>query len=517
MAPKDKTASHLKLSGINLLHESRMTPWECLTFEVPGHPGPDIEGRTILDEAADRNLAISSDCGGKGLCGKCRVLAEPREHLSAVVEAESRLLSPAEIAAGYRLACQARILGPVSITVAANGSGAFEVCGKTGICGPYPVDSPVKQFHWSPTAIGDPCKSGARDAIGQAEACIEKLSGRRMAFRDLYPVREFSRFSPGNVPLTLTWHEKRGITAVVPGIRSRSLGVAADLGTTTLATYLCDLATGAVLASAAATNPQQRYGEDVLSRIAFAKEASDGTRTMQKLIAAEINALIVHCLDEVGAIREDVDEMVVVGNTTMQHLFAGINPRSLGGAPYLPVACAPFDLRAAEVGVELSPATNVHVFPVISGFVGGDTLGAIIAEAPHEHQAMTLIVDIGTNGEIVLGNRDGLWASSCAMGPAFEGAHISSGMRAAPGAIYQVNIDPLTYRANCEVLGGGDGVRPRGICGSGIIDAVAAMRRRGLLLTDGRIKAGLPGVETDERGLARRFILVPGEQDRHRP
>jgi len=186
-----------------------------------------------------------------------------------------------------------------------------------------------------------------------------------------------------------------------------------------------------------------------------------------------------------------------------------VHPHGLGYSPYLPVSCEPQNIQAEDTGLDLNPATNVFVFPIISGFVGGDTMGVILSERPHEREEVSLIVDIGTNGEVVLGNRNGLWATSCATGPALEGAHIACGMRAATGAIHRIRIDPRTYTADCDVLGNNGMERARGLCGSGIIDAVAGMRRAGLLLSSGRIQEGLPGVLTDEKQIGRKFVLVP--------
>jgi uncharacterized 2Fe-2S/4Fe-4S cluster protein (DUF4445 family) len=204
----------------------------------------------------------------------------------------------------------------------------------------------------------------------------------------------------------------------------------------------------------------------------------------------------------------DVDEVTMVGNTTMEQILLRIHPHGLGRSPYLPVSCRPWNLRASEIGLNLNPGTNVSVFPVISGFVGGDTLGVILSERPFEKEETSLIIDIGTNGEIVLGNRNGLWATSCATGPALEGAHITCGMRATTGAIHQVMIDPETYKVKYKTLGDGETGSPLGICGSGIIDAVAGMLRSGLLLSNGRIKEGLPGVVSDEKNIGRKFVLV---------
>ncbi len=471
-----------------------------------------------MQAAAENGLAIRSDCGGKGLCGKCRVTAQSSNHLSPVSAAESRSLQPDQLTSGQRLACQARVLGPVTVTVPLEGQEAGAVLGKTDVSGSYPVDSMVERITLPRLLHSSDRSQAGRDVVAEAERQARAPSGRRVRFLEPAALRELSRPFAFQGELTLVHHEHRGVTAVLKGSRKRSLGFAVDVGTTTLAAYLCDLVTGTVLSAAGAANPQRRYGEDVISRIAFANENQSGAEVLHSLVVEEINRLMGQCLAEVAAGRSDVDEVTVVGNTTMEELFTGLHPHSLGFAPYLPVSRAMGDFRASDIGLHLNPGTNVHVLPVITGFVGGDTMGGILAERPHERDEISLIVDIGTNGELVLGNRGALWATSCATGPALEGAHVSCGMRAVPGAIHKVAMDPDTYQAYYQVLGDPGEDRPRGICGSGIIDAVASMGRVGLLLESGRMAEGLPGVISDDQGIGREFILVPaGETAIGRP
>ncbi|MBW1712395.1 MAG: DUF4445 domain-containing protein, partial [Deltaproteobacteria bacterium] len=248
-----------------------------------------------------------------------------------------------------------------------------------------------------------------------------------------------------------------------------------------------------------------------ISRIAYADGRESGLADLQGLVVEAINDLAGRCLEKAGGQRAEIDEVTVVGNTTMEQILAGFHPHGLGAAPYLPLKKAMLDFRAADLGLDLNPATNVHLFPVISGFIGGDTLGAILAVRPHDRDEISLIVDIGTNGELVLGNRQGLWATSCATGPALEGAHMSCGMRAGSGAIHRVEHDPASGRLVYEVLGQDNGARPAGLCGSGIIDAVAALRRAGLLLENGRFNEGRPEVNVDDQGVGRSLTLAGPE------
>ena len=401
-----------------------------------------MDGKSIMEVAIDWNISFRTDCGGEGQCGQCLVNVNPAEHVTPLTKNEKEILSPELIQAGYRLACEARIKGSLTVSVSDSALDIGAVAGKT--------------FDGETFRVGSLAKR--QDLAGQT---------------------------------------------------SGPLGIALDIGTTTLAAYLCDLKSGRVLTSAAETNPQRRFGEDVISRISYANKKETGLSDLRGFLSDKINRLISLCAAKIEAPIQDIEEVTVVGNTTMQHIFIGFHPRGLGLSPYLPVSCDAQDLMAKDVGLDLIPATRVHVFPVISGFVGGDTLGVILSEKPHESEKITLIVGIATNGELVLGNREGLWATSCAIGPALEGAHIESGMRATDGAIYKVAIDPANYKTDYEVLGDDRERPPLGICGSGIVDALAEMLTAGLILPSGRLQEGLPGVIIDQKGIGRKFILVP--------
>ena len=292
----------------------------------------------------------------------------------------------------------------------------------------------------------------------------------------------------------------------------RSLGFAVDIGTTTLAGYLCDMRTGEVLTSAASVNPQRRYGEDVMSRISMTDSREGGLEKLQTLVIDGINYLITRCVEHVEATKDEIDEVTLAGNTTMQMIFAGFHPHGLGVSPYMPVLRSSINLKAREVGLAVNPGTNLYLFPVVSGFVGGDTVAAIVAEKPYLKDEISLVVDIGTNGELVLGNREKLWATSCATGPAFEGAQITCGMRAVSGAIYKVEVDPLTCQPSWSLFGDGDHIPPIGICGSGLIDAMAVMRETGILLPNGRLNEGKSGVISNEKGVGQEYALVPAEK-----
>ncbi|MDI6726080.1 MAG: ASKHA domain-containing protein [Smithellaceae bacterium] len=448
---------------------------------------------------------IIADCGGRGLCGKCLVRATPPDNLSPPTPEELRLLGEERLGNDLRLACQARIRGDVTLETPSEIPASGVVSGKTDLTGRYPVNPQVERLILP--AVDSLDKSGERhsDLLSYVTDHWSGLCGKKLTIREPAVIARLSRPGTPAGEVTLVNHRKRGVTALLTGRKPSSLGFALDLGTTTVAVYLVDLRQGEIVASRAAANPQGRYGADVISRITCINEREDGLTILQSLIIAEVNGLMAGCLQAAGAAREDVDEVVVVGNTAMQQIFAGLHPYGLGLHPYLPVTRAPREMRAGELGLELCDAVNIYIFPVIAGFIGGDTVGAILSQGLFTRKEVTLLIDIGTNGELVMGNRDGLWATSCATGPALEGAHISAGMPAMEGAIDQVRIDPAAYRVFCRTIGG---VAPRGICGSGIVDALAEMYRVEILLPNGRIGGGLPGVSSDTSGIGRSFALT---------
>lgn len=423
--------------------EKKSQPSEYkITFQPMGIPCRVAKGQTIMVAAAEQGINLRSDCGGKGLCGKCVVEITPPDQVSPLTENDFELLSADCIEKGGRLACTAKVEGPLSVSV-------------------------------------------SESVLDSQEAIGKSLSGT-IQTRD----RQDERINGG---------------------KTGTLGIAIDIGTTTLALYLCDLRSGEILHSAAEANPQRRFGEDVISRIAYCNDHDDGLEAMRRVIIDGINKLIGDCLGVTGARGDAVTKVTVVGNTTMQHLFAGWHPGMLGVSPFMPESCDARDFSAAELGLALSESCRVHMFPVISGFVGGDTVGVMLSEKPYLRDDISLIMDIGTNGEIVLGNRDSIWVTSCATGPALEGAHIECGMRASSGAIETLRIDPDSYRVDYTIIGKKKGASPKGLCGSGIIDAVAEMVKTGLILPSGRFCEGLPGVLEDDNGIGREFIIASGD------
>ncbi len=491
-----------------------MTELCDITFQPAGRKIRVEKGITLREAALRASIHIRGECGGHGRCGKCRVVVtSPRNPTpSGPLDSESRP-GLADDAPPFRLACQTRVAGPLTVRGIAGLDENDTARGKTGIEGPFPVDPPVRRFFIDGVSSGDADTGFDEDVVGLIQSQVDPGRGGELRFNEPEVLQRLSL--PAycrDAPLTLVHHASRGVTSVLRGRMEQSLGLAVDIGTTTLAAYLCDLGTGDVVAAESIVNPQRRHGEDVITRISMANRQKDGLPILQGLVIEAVNRLIRSCRNTAGAAREDIDEVTVVGNTAMEQIFAGIHPHRLGVSPYLPFLRNIPDHMAATLGLDLSPAANIFFFPVESGFIGGDILAALLAEGAHHRGETCLIVDIGTNGEIALVTPDRIWATSCATGPAFEGGHLSCGMRAQAGAIYRVCGNPGSDGFRYRIAGREDGIKAAGICGSGVVDAVSAMLEAGLLLSNGRLDEKKKAVVRDGGGIGRKVVIAPPEK-----
>jgi uncharacterized 2Fe-2S/4Fe-4S cluster protein (DUF4445 family) len=436
------------------------------------------------------------------------VIATPAEHLSVPDEIETALISPAHLAAGFRLACRAKVTGPVRVSVLEPVDAAGRAAGQKSLLGSFAAAPAVRRVFLPARSSGT--------VLGRAESILERAAdfseGVMLNCASFGTLRQISALDDPDGELTLVMGRDGGIDAVWPGKRVSSLGMAVDLGTTTIAAYLCDFSSGAVIASSSVTNPQIRFGEDVIGRIHAAGKKGPGVAALQSLAAEAVNYLTAQCLAEAGKESRDIDELAVAGNTAMLHIFAGIDPSSLGVYPYRPVCRFFPEHRAEALGLDVGPGIRVVFLPVVAGFLGADVMAAVLADGSHRRKETSLLIDIGTNGEIVLGNRDDLWAASCATGPAFEGAQVSCGMPAATGAVYRVTYHPGKSRFDYSVMGT-PRTPPLGICGTGALDLLAALREAGCLTKRGLFTPGWPQVVYDERGLGRKFVLVPAKDN----
>jgi uncharacterized 2Fe-2S/4Fe-4S cluster protein (DUF4445 family) len=448
-----------------------------------------LDGTTVVEAAGQAGIILNQPCGGGGTCGKCRV--EVLEGAPEPVASEQAVLSPAELADGWRLACQMTIRGHTVITVPPQARFFEQKILVKGRERAYSLDPSLRKVCVSvPEGSTDDPRSDM-DRVRDAIAADEYL---RVDLELLRALPGMLRRSDNRVTFILEGDE---IQNVESGDTTDSVwGVAFDIGTTTLVGSLMDLRTGQTAAVAGRTNPQTHFGDDVVTRISYIESHDGGLARLRARLLGAMNAIIAELCESAGIECESVYAATAVGNTTMSHIFLGIDPTSIGHAPYLAVFREAVDCRARTLDVAINPDANLHVLPNIAGFVGSDTIGVVLASGMAHDDRVQLAIDIGTNGEVVIGNRDRMLACSCAAGPALEGARIQFGMRASEGAISKVVFNDTI---ETSVIGGG---APTGICGSGLIDAVAQALDCGLVDPTGRI------VAPDEVPEARRESLV---------
>jgi uncharacterized 2Fe-2S/4Fe-4S cluster protein (DUF4445 family) len=504
---------------------------ECRVRFLPdGAEGQVPAGSTILAVAAAAHLPIDAPCGDRGTCGKCRIqivsldsapddagadigpaptagkewdrstrstVPGPQAHpVQPPTLPERTLLSPDELAQGWRLACQAVLAG--SLTVMVPDRSLRPAVVPISEIEPMPFVRRLAVTVPEPT-LEDPAPdlTRLRRAIGAETADVEISFAllRRLPFLLDSSSTHLSAVLAGSQILSL-----EAATADL-GV----YGVAVDLGTTSVVVALADLSAGRVLGIESRLNGQVNFGADVISRILHASTEPAGLDRLREAAVVSIDSALDSLLRAHGVARDQVYEVLVAGNSCMNHLLLGIDPRSLAAAPYQPVLAEPVTVRASEVGLRIHPEGLLYAMPNVAGFVGSDTIAVILATGMHQSQSVRLALDLGTNGEVVLGNRDRLLACSTAAGPAFEGARISRGMRATEGAIERVWIDGESVKL--QVIGDR---APVGLCGSGLLDAVAQMREVGVLSQSGRMATPETAASQLHASLARRLVREDG-------
>ncbi len=474
-----------------------MTP---ATFEVTLQPigrRVTVPARaTLLEAAQQAGIELVAICGGEGVCGTCRV--RPVEgQLSPRNATEEAELSDADLAAGFRLACQAEVLGDVRVDIPPESFTTpqrLQIEGQEAVTDHDPIVVPVDL---------DVPPANIRDLRSDLTRVLESLAAAG------HPGAFFSRRAAADLPRNLRanhWQLRlalRGdevIAALPPN--SRLFGLAVDIGTTKLAGYLVDLVTGETAAKAGAMNPQIAYGEDVISRIGYANDRPEGAQTLQSRLVDGLNGMLAELCAEAGAAREQVVEAVLVGNTAMHHLVVGLPVKQLGEAPYVAAASDAMQFPAVEIGLQLAPGAYVYLPPNLAGYVGADHIAMLLGAGLFQPSHTTLALDIGTNTEISLIHGDQHFSCSCASGPAFEGAHIRDGMRAAPGAIERVRISGEKVQIHTI-----NAQPPVGICGSGILDIVAELRKADLLDARGAMRGDHSRLTGSGHGAT--FLLTP--------
>ncbi|NMC80861.1 MAG: DUF4445 domain-containing protein [Chloroflexi bacterium] len=464
-------------------------------------------GQTLLDAARMAGVDLVAACGGIGICGTCLVRLVDG-CLSACSLSEEETLGPERMAQGYRLACQAQPLGDVRIEVPAESLLTPQRMLLEGAERPIDIDPAVQvqEVHLAPPSLEDlrsdltrvnqalmangyPALQGSLAQLAAVSDCLRS---------NHWTARLVVRPQPEATQLVTTLETGQAL-----------LGLAVDMGSTKLALYLVDLENGTTLASQGVMNPQIAYGEDVVSRIAFANQSGENRRLLQVRLVEAINQAVEEMCTQEGVSPRQIAEAALVGNTAIHHLFCGLPVEQLGAAPYVAAVSEPLNVRAAEVGLELAPGAAMYLPANIAGYVGADHIAALVATQVYRPGKTRVLVDIGTNTEISLIHQGNIYTCSTASGPAFEGAHITDGMRAAPGAIEAVRITPAGVQAS--TIGG---LPPVGICGTGILSAVSEllvagiMDRRGVFLKENtRVRAAVNG--------GAEFLLVPADQSGH--
>ena len=503
-------------------------------FQPSARRGRVKKGTNIIEASRELGVDIEALCGEKKVCGKCKVRIEEgffekygiessMSHVSEWKEEEDKFIKETEKKQGFRLGCVAMIEDDVLVFVPEESRAGKQVVSKAARDMYIKLDPAVKMYYveCTPPTFEDP--------LGDLERIQDELT-REYGLKDL----DVDIFCLRQLPVVLrdgdwkvtvaVWNDKE-IIRVLPGKVEDHWGLAVDVGTTTVAGYFCNLATGAVFTTRSMMNPQCKYGEDVMARITYHMMNEDGLEKMTNEIIQGLNTIIddvvtaTHppkkkkkkgeeeaeteipeavdpkeypCLD-----REDVVDMTIVFNTAMHHILLGLNPEFVGLAPFPPVLHKSLDIKARDLDLKINKSAFVHVLPNEAGFVGADNVGVLIAEEPYKHEEIQLLIDIGTNGELVLGNKHKMISSSCATGPALEGAQLSFGMRAAPGAIERIEIDPETNEVNYKVIGHDafskyadkKDLKTKGICGSGILDVLAELYRAGVITKAGRFSS----------------------------
>jgi uncharacterized 2Fe-2S/4Fe-4S cluster protein (DUF4445 family) len=513
-------------------------------FQPSGRRGAVPLGISVVEASRLLGVDIEAPCGETQVCGKCKIRIEEGEfekfgiesrefHAGLWQDSERAYIGEEERQAGYRLGCVATVQGDLLIFVPEASRAGKQVVSKAARPIQIDLDPAVKHYF---IAVKEPTLEDATADLERVLEALENQHGLSALSCDIFALRSLPRsLRGGDWKITVSIWMNREIIRFSPGRHSTCYGLAIDIGTTTLAAYLCDLNTGKVLDTLSMMNPQVRYGEDVVSRITYHMGNSGGLARMSADLLDALNQLVEQAIcGAMGASsgdedpgsgglarisREDILDVTIGCNTAMHHILLQLDPEPLGAIPFTPVVHHSLDVKARDLGLRINPSANVFFLPNTAGYVGGDNIGVILAEEPHLRDEIQLIIDIGTNGELVLGNREQLICSSCATGPALEGAQIEFGMRAAPGAIERVAIDPDTHEVDYKVIGrdawrsysAPEAMQTRGICGSGILDVLAQLFLAGIVGKSGAFSADAKRTarfrENPETGI-KEFVLA---------
>ena len=486
-----------------------------IVFTPSGRQGQVAKGTNLLQAARQLGVDVDSVCGGRAMCGRCQVnvgdgsfakhgIESSKAHLSEASASEARYAEKRNLSPDRRLACQCSIEGDLVIDVPAESQVHNQLVRKEADNRTITLNPPVRLcfIEVREPDMHEPSGDLRRVIEALEDQWSDRITGSIKC--DMHVLRALQpALRKGKWQITVALREGHEIIAVWPGLKDRILGAAVDVGSTTMSAHLCDMNSGEVLASTGIMNPQIRFGEDLMSRVSYGLMNPGGAEEMTQAVQEGLQQLIQGGAEQAGMSADDVLEVVLVGNPVMHHLLLGIDPIELGGAPFALAVDTSTQVRADEINLKLHAGSRVYVLPCIAGHVGADAAGVVLAEAPQTSDKISLLVDVGTNAEIVLGNQNRLLAASSPTGPAFEGAQISSGQRAAPGAIERIRIDADTLEPRFAVIGSdiwsdeegfGEAIEKTGItgiCGSGIIEVLGEMYLSGIISEDGVIDGTL--------------------------
>ncbi|MBW1777513.1 MAG: DUF4445 domain-containing protein [Deltaproteobacteria bacterium] len=532
-------------------------------FQPSGRRGEVPKGINVLEASRLLGVDIEALCGEKKVCGKCKVRIEEgwfekygieskKTNVSAWKEEEDKFVNTREKENGYRLACVADIKGDLLVFVPEESRAGKQIVSKAARDIQIDHDPTVRLYY---AEVDPPHFEEPTADFERVCRVLERDYGLRDLNVDIFALRQLpTALRDGNWSVTVSVWNNKEVIRFRPGKAERVYGLAIDVGTTTVAAYFCDLTTMEVIDTVSMMNPQCKYGEDVMARITYHMTSSDGLKRMSDDIIEGLNNLIDQAIanthppkkkkkkakgdkrpDEyveapekgktyLRLAREDVEDLTIGGNTAMHHIFLQLNPEFVGLAPFPPVIHHSLDIKARDLGLRINPSAYIFVLPNEAGFVGADNVGVLIAEEPYKKEEVQLIIDIGTNGELVLGNRHKLISSSCATGPALEGAQLSYGMRAAPGAIERIAIDPETKEVDYKVIGRDawrkysepKEMKAKGICGSGILDLLSELYTSGVITKSGVFNKqeleGLPRFRVNPDTKQPEFVLAWAEE-----
>jgi len=538
-----------------------------IVFTPSGKRGFFEEGVKVLDAARNLGVDIDSVCGGRAICGRCQIsvsegefakhnIRSSQDSVSQASEAEIKYNERKGLDSERRLSCQSKIQSDVVIDVPATSQVHQQVIRKDNEAHDIDINPVVKAYYVSiDQRVKDNPPNKKYEAhnidvgisvetytVNVEEPDMHKgtgdLSRLMQALKDQWKLDRLScslevlqtlqaTLREGEWKVTVAIRNNEEIISIHPGFKDNFYGIAVDVGSTTIAAHLCELTSGQVLGSSGLMNPQIRFGEDLMSRVSYIMMNDGGENDLTRVVRESINEIILTITEEKNINATDIVEMTLVGNPIMHHLVLGINPIELGAAPFALATDFSTHVKANKLNININPGGYIYVLPCVAGHVGADAAAVIQAEEPYNKDKISLIVDVGTNAEIILGNKQRLLVASSPTGPAFEGAQISSGQRAAPGAIERARIDSETLEPKFKIIGcdywsneeefeehvPAGGIT--GICGSGIIEIVAEMYLSGVINQDGKIEENI--TERSKRivkdGRTHSYILHQGEQE----